>query len=67
MRVFIIILFSDILLDKLNKVMIERTMDKIPAVRVQAIAALSRLQEATDPSDPVLSQYLKLLSTDTNK
>ncbi len=42
-------------------------MDKIPAVRVQAIAALQRLQETTDPSDPILVQYLKLMNTDTNK
>jgi condensin complex subunit 3 len=60
-------IFSDVLWQKLSKVMVERMMDKIPVVRVQAIAALQRLQEPSDPTDPILSQYLRLMNTDTNK
>lgn len=46
--------------------MIERTRDKIPIIRSQAVAALSRLQNPLDASDDVISQYLALLSNDSS-
>lgn len=38
-----------------------RLGDKIPVVRVHAVAAMARLQDPTDAEDPVTSEYLRLI------
>lgn len=46
-------LIDDDLFDKLNKAMFIRLKDKIPNVRIQAVLALSRLQDPKDDECPV--------------
>jgi hypothetical protein len=50
----------------LNKMLV-RGKDKFPNVRIAAVHSLSRLQDATDDKDPVVSQYIRLLGTDAHK
>ena len=47
--------------------MVERARDKFPAVRLQAVRALHRLQDPTDESDEVLIVYRELLESDPSK
>ncbi|PRP82212.1 condensin complex subunit 3-like [Planoprotostelium fungivorum] len=51
---------------ELEEEMTERVSDKHPAVRVQAVDALSRLQDATKKEDRVTQLYIKTLRTDTS-
>ena len=57
---------DDDLADRIFESMLTRLHDKFPAVRVQAVAAISRLQDPTDPECAVLSTYLKLMSCDSS-
>jgi hypothetical protein len=51
----------------LEEKMLKRTRDRVPVVRVHAVAALNRLQQHSDPECPVTAQYKALLFTDTSK
>ncbi len=44
--------------------MIDRSMDKIVAVRLAATAALERLQDAADDACPVTAQLVQLSKVD---
>jgi condensin complex subunit 3 len=58
---------SEELYEKVLKAMLERLNDKVPVVRVHAVAAVARLQDPTDASDPVTAEYIRLVSSDTSK
>lgn len=57
---------DDDLADRIFESMLTRLHDKFPAVRVQAVAAISRLQDPTDAECAVISSYLKLMSSDSS-
>lgn len=57
---------DDDLADRIFEIMLIRLHDKFPAVRVQAVAAISRLQDPADPECTVIATYLKLMSTDSS-
>lgn len=57
---------DDELAERIFESMLTRLHDKFPAVRVQAVAAISRLQDPSDPECIVLSTYLKLMSNDSS-
>lgn len=59
-------LIDDDLFDKLNKAMFIRLKDKIPNVRIQAVLALSRLQDPKDDECPVANAYATLIENDSN-
>lgn len=46
---------DDDLFDKINEAMLARLRDKFPSVRVQAVLALSRLQDPKDENCPVVN------------
>ena len=51
----------------LQKQLLSRINDVSTAVRVQAVSALSRLQDASDSKDPVTIAYLSSLESDPNQ
>jgi condensin complex subunit 3 len=53
--------------DKILTTMLQRARDRVPSVRAQAIATLSRLQDPCDENDQVLSEYLRVLQHDSSK
>ena len=57
---------DDDLAERIFESMLIRLHDKFPAVRVQAVAAISRLQDPLDPECIVISTYLKLMSNDSS-
>ncbi|NXN15133.1 CND3 protein, partial [Indicator maculatus] len=57
---------DDDLFDKINEAMMIRLKDKFSNVRIQAVLALSRLQDPTDRSCPVVNIYTTLLENDSN-
>ncbi|NXX38854.1 CND3 protein, partial [Tricholaema leucomelas] len=57
---------DDDLFDKINEVMMIRLNDKFPNVRIQAVLALSRLQDPKDENCPVVNIYTTLLEKDSN-
>ncbi|NWH56644.1 CND3 protein, partial [Geococcyx californianus] len=57
---------DDDLFDKINEVMLVRVNDKFSNVRIQAILALSRLQDPQDENCPVVNIYNALLENDSN-
>lgn len=52
---------DDDLFDKINEAMLIRLKDKIPNVRIQAVLALSRLQDPKDDDCPVVDGMYGLL------
>lgn len=46
---------DDDLFDKINEAMLIRLKDKFPSVRIQAVLALSRLQDPKDENCPVVN------------
>jgi condensin complex subunit 3 len=58
---------SEELYEEILKSMLERLNDKVPVVRMNAIAAVARLQDPTDEADPVIAEYMRLVSSDTSK
>jgi len=58
---------SEELYEEILQAMLERLNDKVPVVRVHAVAAVSRLQDPTDAADPVTAEYMRLVSSDTSK
>ncbi|XP_053113435.1 condensin complex subunit 3 isoform X2 [Hemicordylus capensis] len=57
---------EDELFDKINRAMLLRVKDKVPNVRIQAILALSRLQDPKDNDCPVVNVYNSLIENDSN-
>ncbi|KAF0870927.1 CND3 protein, partial [Crocuta crocuta] len=57
---------DDDLFDKINEAMLIRLKDKIPNVRIQAVLALSRLQDPKDDECPVVKAYTTLIENDSN-
>ncbi|XP_030881666.1 condensin complex subunit 3 [Leptonychotes weddellii] len=57
---------DDDLFDKINEAMLIRLKDKIPNVRIQAVLALSRLQDPKDDECPVVNAYATLIENDSN-
>ncbi|NXR83818.1 CND3 protein, partial [Pycnonotus jocosus] len=57
---------DDDLFDKINEAMLSRLKDKFPSVRIQAVLALSRLQDPKDENCPVVNIYSTLLENDSN-
>uniref|UniRef100_A0A7M4EAK8 Non-SMC condensin I complex subunit G n=1 Tax=Crocodylus porosus TaxID=8502 RepID=A0A7M4EAK8_CROPO len=57
---------DDELFDKINEAMLIRLKDKFPSVRIQAVLALSRLQDPKDENCSVVNVYNTLLENDTN-
>ncbi|XP_028939105.1 condensin complex subunit 3 [Ornithorhynchus anatinus] len=59
-------LIDDDLFDKINQAMLVRLKDKTPNVRIQAVLALSRLQDPKDSDCPVVNAFITLLENDSN-
>ncbi|EPY74825.1 hypothetical protein CB1_001888008 [Camelus ferus] len=57
---------DDDLFDEINEAMLIRLKDKIPNVRIQAVLALSRLQDPKDDECPVVNAYATLIENDSN-
>ncbi|CAO2639989.1 Condensin complex subunit 3 [Lemmus lemmus] len=57
---------DDDLFDKINDAMLIRLKDKIPNVRIQAVLALSRLQDPKDDDCPVVDAYVTMIENDSN-
>ncbi|OXB59372.1 hypothetical protein ASZ78_004215, partial [Callipepla squamata] len=57
---------DDELFDKINEAMLIRLRDKFSNVRIQAVLALSRLQDPKDENCPVVNIYNTLLENDSN-
>ncbi|XP_020025767.2 condensin complex subunit 3 [Castor canadensis] len=57
---------DDDLFDRINEAMLTRLKDKIPNVRIQAVLALSRLQDPKDDECPVVNAYATLIENDSN-
>ncbi|XP_063165924.1 condensin complex subunit 3 [Candoia aspera] len=57
---------EDELFDQINNAMQLRARDKVPNVRIQAVLALSRLQDPNDDRCPVVNIYNSLIETDSN-
>lgn len=57
---------DDDLYDRIYRCMLSRVQDKFPIVRVQAVMALARLQDPTDPACPIIKAYLYLMDKDIN-
>ena len=58
---------SEELYEEILQAMLARLNDKVPVVRVHAVAAVARLQDPTDSADPVTAEYMRLISSDTSK
>ena len=56
---------SDELWDEIETEMCERSRDKVPKVRMHAVAALKRLQDPGDAQDPVLREIMRAMNSDT--
>ncbi|XP_052055160.1 condensin complex subunit 3 [Apodemus sylvaticus] len=57
---------DDDVFDEINEAMLIRLKDKIPNVRIQAVLALSRLQDPKDDDCPVVDAYVTLIENDSN-
>ncbi|XP_034233209.1 condensin complex subunit 3 [Thrips palmi] len=57
---------DDNLCDDISECMMERLQDKAPAVRMQAVLALHRLQDPADANCPVMKAFLFHMSSDPN-
>uniref|UniRef100_A0A5S6MF95 CCR4-NOT transcription complex subunit 9 n=1 Tax=Xenopus tropicalis TaxID=8364 RepID=A0A5S6MF95_XENTR len=57
---------DDDLFDKIHDAMLIRLKDRVPNVRIQAVLALARLQDPSDPDCPVCNAYMHLLENDSN-
>lgn len=54
------------LCDSIYNCMMIRIKDTVPPIRVQAVLALARLQDPSDPECPVIDAYLSTLSKDVH-
>merc|ERR1719272_2794845 len=57
---------TDTLWDSLLSSMLERLRDKVPLVRLHAVAALERLQDPGDKEDPVCQEMVRMLQSDAS-
>lgn len=57
---------DETLSDHIYQCMMIRMRDKFPAIRIQAVMALIRLQDPTDEECPVIDAFLRSLETDIN-
>ncbi|NXS10886.1 CND3 protein, partial [Neodrepanis coruscans] len=57
---------DDDLFDRINEAMLIRVNDKFSNVKIQAVLALSRLQDPKDQNCPVVNIYTTLLENDPN-
>jgi condensin complex subunit 3 len=57
---------DDDLWESLQSALLTRIRDKIPGVRGQAVGALERLQDPTNPHCPVTEAYIQLVDTDSS-
>ncbi|XP_033016063.1 condensin complex subunit 3 isoform X1 [Lacerta agilis] len=57
---------EDELFDQISNAMLLRVKDKVPNVRIQAVLALSRLQDPKDSDCPVVNVYSNLIENDSN-
>jgi condensin complex subunit 3 len=53
--------------DSLEEKMMERLRDRVPIVRMYAVEALARLQDPENQDDQIVSAFVNMLQTDTNK
>eukprot|EP00166_Cyanidium_caldarium_P005623 ctg_698.g343 len=59
---------SEALWSALSEALIERTRDRVPAVRAQAVAALCRLQNPdADDDDALLNGYVQWMTSDSSR
>ena len=58
---------SDALFEQLQEALVPRLQDKVPGVRVEAVKAVSRLQDPGDAEDPVATEFVRMLGSDTSK
>eukprot|EP01138_Halocafeteria_seosinensis_P005149 gb/GECG01005264.1/.p1 GENE.gb/GECG01005264.1/~~gb/GECG01005264.1/.p1 ORF type:complete len:1179 (+),score=162.70 gb/GECG01005264.1/:1-3537(+) len=58
---------SDKLWSELVERMKQRTFDKIGPIRAQAVRAVERLQDITDPSCPIVKRLCHVMENDSNK
>ena len=54
------------LADRLFDCMLKRLTDKFPAIRVQAVKAIYRLQDSQDPQCPVIESFIHLMERDSS-
>ncbi len=59
-------LIDDDLYDQIYECMLQRLRDRFPLIRVQAVLAVSRLQEPQNIDCPIIEAYLFLMSRDNN-
>lgn len=57
---------DDDMWELLQTIMLRRMTDKIPVVRVQAINAVSRLQDPSDLDCPIIKGYLQCMECDSS-
>ncbi|XP_068133982.1 condensin complex subunit 3 [Hyperolius riggenbachi] len=57
---------DDDLFDKIHDAMLIRVTDRVPNVRIQAVLALARLQDPSNPDCAVSNVYVHLLENDLN-
>ncbi|XP_054855999.1 condensin complex subunit 3 isoform X2 [Eublepharis macularius] len=57
---------EDELFDKINLAMLIRVKDRVPNVRIQAVLALSRLQDPKNVDCPVVNVYSNLIENDSS-
>ena len=53
--------------DALDESLLARLRDKVPNVRVEAVKAVGRLQDPSNPDDPVVNEFVRMLMSDTSK
>jgi condensin complex subunit 3 len=53
--------------DSMSMVLLPRLKDKAPTVRLWAVKAMKRLQAPGDVKDPVMREFVRLMSTDSSK
>jgi condensin complex subunit 3 len=55
---------GDAIWDEIYVRMRDRLDDRAPAVRAEAVCAVQRLQDPTDPADPIVSRFIEMMQED---
>ena len=58
---------SDALCDEIVECLLPRLRDRVPAVRVEAVRAIARLQDPEDAEDTVVIEFIRMLRSDSSK
>ena len=58
---------SDDLFEQLRSALVARLSDKVPGVRAEAVRAAHRLQDPTDGEDEIVTEFVRLLTSDSSK